>query len=93
MCGGSILTVLTTSTTVWRCALWTTSCFDRGVLGLTEKCTITVSDAFSARTTAGRRVYDLAGRVITRRLGTQLPAARHIAWHTSQVFKGNPLAV
>ena len=65
--------------------------FDRGVLGLAEDLTITVSDAFTARTPAGRRIYELLGRNVTPRRGTQLPAARHVSWHAAQVFKGLPL--
>ena len=63
--------------------------FDRGVLGLSEACRIQVSDAYTARTDAGRVVYDLLGRPLRPRPGTQLPALAHISWHRAQVFKGD----
>ena len=62
--------------------------FDRGALGLSVDFRIQVSAAFSARTEAGRRVYELLGKSLQPRAGTPLPAARHVAWHTSQVFRG-----
>lgn len=66
--------------------------FDRGVLGLTAKHHIKVSSAFTARTSAGRLVYELAERTLRPRRGTALPAADHLAWHDREVFKGSPLA-
>ncbi len=66
--------------------------FDRGVLGLTEALRIEVSDAFSARTDAGRRLYDLHGRALAPRPGTDPPATAHVRWHRRQVFRGRPLA-
>jgi len=51
-----------------------------------------VSTTFSARTPAGRSVYDLHGHQLKPRPGTALPAPVHVAWHAQQVFKGEPLA-
>jgi putative restriction endonuclease len=62
--------------------------FDRGVLGLSEEYRIQVSDAYTARTDAGRVVYDLLDRPLRPRPGTEVPALAHISWHQSQVFKG-----
>lgn len=62
--------------------------FDSGALGLSSDYRIQVSTAFSARTEAGRRVYELVGKSLRPRPGTPLPARDHINWHTSQVFKG-----
>lgn len=67
--------------------------FDRGALGLSEDYRIVVSDQFTARTEAGRRVYELADRALRPRPGTSLPAPEHLLWHTSQVFKGRLLSV
>ena len=66
--------------------------FDRGALGLTEDYRIVVSDQFTARTEAGRRVYELADRALRPRPGTRLPAPEHLRWHATQVFKGHLLA-
>ena len=66
--------------------------FDRGVLGLDDSSHLTVSAHFSARTPAGRAVYELHGQALRPRPGTPHPAPRHIAWHSSEVFKGTPLA-
>jgi putative restriction endonuclease len=66
--------------------------FDRGALGLTEDYRIVVSDQFTARTEAGRRVYELADRALRPRPGTRLPAPAHLDWHTTQVFKGRVVA-
>lgn len=65
--------------------------FDLGVLGLDANSRVQVSSAFSARTTAGRALYDLDGRPLTPRPSTSLPASEHVWWHRRQVFKGNPL--
>jgi putative restriction endonuclease len=65
---------------------------DRGVLGLTTDHSIKVSTEFSARTPAGRRIYELADVRLTPRPGTALPAPEHLHWHDRQVFKGTPLA-
>lgn len=66
--------------------------FDLGVLGLDPGLRILVSARFSARTPAGRAVYDMHGRALSPRPGTAVPAASHVSWHTRQVFKGGPLA-
>ncbi len=60
---------------------------DRGALGLTHDHRIKVSEHFTARTPAGRQVYDLAGRSLQARPGTALPAVEHLAWHDREVFK------
>ena len=51
-----------------------------------------MSDAYTARTEAGRRVYDLHDVELRPRPGTPLPAAVHVAWHGREVFKGTGLA-
>jgi putative restriction endonuclease len=66
--------------------------FDLGVLGLNPGLQVMVSAAFSARTSAGRAIYDLHGHQLAPRPGTALPAPAHVTWHTRQVFKGEPLA-
>ena len=66
--------------------------FDLGVLGLDLKLKVLVSAVFTARTSAGRAVYELHGRLLTPRPGTITPSAEHITWHTREVFKGQPLA-
>ncbi len=66
--------------------------FDRGALGLDDELRVRVSDTFTARTDAGRAVYDLHGRGLRPRPGTLLPAAEHVSWHRREVFKGNALA-
>jgi putative restriction endonuclease len=65
--------------------------FDIGVLGLDPERRILVSSAFSARTPAGRAIYELHQRQISPRPGTLAPAPAHVDWHTREVFKGNPL--
>lgn len=65
--------------------------FDRGALGLTEDYRILVSASYSARTAAGRTVYELANSELSPRPGTPLPSAANIRWHASQVFKGAAL--
>ncbi len=65
--------------------------FDLGVLGLDLEIQVQVSAAFSARTSAGRAVYDLHGLPLRPRPGTLVPAARHVEWHRHEVFKGEPL--
>jgi putative restriction endonuclease len=67
--------------------------FDLGALGLDPNHRVLVSGAFTARTPAGRAVYELHGRLLTPRPGTITPADSHITWHARQVFKGKPLAV
>jgi putative restriction endonuclease len=66
--------------------------FDLGVLGLSAALRVQVSAAFTARTSAGRAVYDLHGREMHPRPGTALPAGSHVSWHSREVFKGRPLA-
>ena len=66
--------------------------FDLGILGLGRGLRVMVSAMFSARTQAGRAVYDLHGRGLSPRPGTTLPASGHVSWHATQVFKGKPLA-
>ncbi|KXK62204.1 restriction endonuclease [Micromonospora rosaria] len=66
--------------------------FDFGALGLDAEMRVEVSAAFTARTPAGRTVYDLHGRALRPRPGTPIPAAEHVAWHRREVFKGEPLA-
>jgi putative restriction endonuclease len=61
--------------------------FDRGALGLSDDLRIDVSPAFTARTEAGKRIYDLLGRPLAPRPGTRVPATDHIEWHRTQVFK------
>lgn len=66
--------------------------FDRGVLGLSPGHAIQVSGRYSARTDEAKCVYDLHDRALEPRRGTALPAEPHVAWHTSQVFKGGALS-
>jgi putative restriction endonuclease len=65
--------------------------FDVGVLGLDERLRVVVSKSFSARTDAGRAVYGLHHRPLSPRPGTLAPSPDHIAWHTREVFKLEPL--
>ena len=67
--------------------------FDRGALGLDEEYRILVSTAYSARTEAAKRIYDLHCRPLRPRRGTALPAVEHVTWHGREVFKGEPLPV
>lgn len=66
--------------------------FDLGALGLDLNLRVLVSAVFTARTSAGRAVYELHGRLLCPRPGTITPSADHITWHTREVFKGKPLA-
>lgn len=66
--------------------------FDLGALGLDADVRVLVSATFTARTAAGRMVYELHGRELSPRPGTKVPAAGHVAWHAREVFKGEPLA-
>lgn len=66
--------------------------FDRGALGLDDQLRVQVSSAFTARTDAGRAVYDLHRRELRPRPGTSLPAAEHVSWHNEEVFQGTALA-
>jgi putative restriction endonuclease len=61
------------------------------VLGVDHELQVLVSVAFTARTDGGRAVCALHGRKLTPRPGTLAPAAAHVAWHTREVFKGEPL--
>jgi putative restriction endonuclease len=61
--------------------------FDRGALGLDTNYTVLISDHFTARTRAGRQVYELHGTALRPRPGTALPADHHVAWHRQEVFK------
>ena len=63
------------------------STLDRGALGLDTGHRIVVSDAFTARAEAARRVYDLHGQQLQPRPGTPVSSERHVRWHTTQVFK------
>ena len=65
--------------------------FDLGALGLNYELRVLVSQAFTARTDAGRAIYALHGRKLTPRPGTITPAPAHVAWHAREVFKGEPL--
>lgn len=63
--------------------------FDKGVLGVTEDWTITVSGAFVARSTnAHTQVLSLLGRpaIPPQPLFTS-PKPEYIAWHRTQVFR------
>jgi putative restriction endonuclease len=66
--------------------------FDLGALGLSSNLQVQVSGMFTARTPAGRAVYELHGLPLTPRPGTIIPSAEHLTWHARQVFKGQPLA-
>jgi putative restriction endonuclease len=66
--------------------------FDLGALGLDTSLRIHVSAVFTARTSAGRALYDLHGRELRPRPGTATPGAEHVSWHRREVFKGEPLA-
>jgi putative restriction endonuclease len=66
--------------------------FDLGALGLSPNLHVQVSGMFTARTPAGRAVYQLHGRPLSPRPGTTTPSARHITWHSREVFKGKALA-
>ncbi len=66
--------------------------FDRGALGLDDDHRIQVSALFSARTDSAKAVYDLHDRPLRARRGTPLPGAEHVAWHSTQVFKGSALS-
>lgn len=65
--------------------------FDRGALGLSDDARVQVSEQFRA-VGVGRQVYDLHGVALRPRPGAALPASAHVAWHRTQVFKGDPLA-
>ncbi|MFD5031421.1 phosphorothioated DNA-binding restriction endonuclease [Streptomyces sp. NPDC058220] len=64
--------------------------FDKGVLGLTADRDITVSRSFVGRSDAARQfVTDLVGRpLLAPQPGSPDVAPDHIAWHSTQVFRG-----
>ncbi|BBC34514.1 hypothetical protein SGFS_058080 [Streptomyces graminofaciens] len=66
--------------------------FDKGVLGVDTGHRVLVSQAFVGRSAAAREhVTALAGRpLIGPQPGARPVAAPHIAWHTAQVFHGEP---
>jgi putative restriction endonuclease len=66
--------------------------FDRGALGLGHDHHIKVSVNYTARTVAGRKIYELADRPLRPRPATPLPRAEHLAWHAREVFKGPCIA-
>jgi putative restriction endonuclease len=66
--------------------------FDHGVLGVDVDLRVHVSTTYTARTSAGRTLYDLHGTRVQARPGTPMPAAEHLRWHRRWVFKGRPLA-
>ena len=66
--------------------------FDRGAIALDASHRLLVSESYSARTPAGRGLYDLHGRTLRPRPGTPLPRDVHVAWHRREVFKGVALA-
>lgn len=61
--------------------------FDIGVLGLDQDLKMQVSSAFTARTDAGRAIYELHQRKLSPRPGTMVPATSHVQWHIREVFK------
>jgi putative restriction endonuclease len=63
--------------------------FDRGALGLTHDLHIQVSPLYTARTEAGRHIYDLLDQPLRPRPGTPTPSLEHVHWHQSQVFKAS----
>lgn len=63
---------------------------DRGALGLTHDHRIKVSPHYTARTPAGRHVYDLADQALHPRPGTPLPSHEYLHWHDREVFKAEP---
>jgi putative restriction endonuclease len=65
--------------------------FDRGVLGVGLDLRVHVSATYTARTRAGRALYDLHGVELLARPGTAMPAAEHLEWHRDWVFKGEAL--
>jgi len=74
------------------CVLLHHKLFDVAALGLDPALRIQVSMTFTARTPAGRALYDLHGRQLHLRPGTTLPNLDHVRWHAREVFKGQPLA-
>ncbi|MPY30298.1 restriction endonuclease [Streptomyces adustus] len=66
--------------------------FDKGVLGVDDGHRVLVSQRFVGHSPAARRhVVALSGRpLIGPQPGARPVAAEHLAWHTSQVFHGDP---
>ncbi|MFV8129163.1 phosphorothioated DNA-binding restriction endonuclease [Streptomyces syringium] len=66
--------------------------FDQGVLGLSEQRRIMVSQEFIGDGRAARgQVHDLSGQpLMGPQPGTDPVDPEHIAWHTRQVFRGEP---
>ncbi len=64
---------------------------DRGALGLSTPDTIAVSSSFTARGPIARSVYDLHGRRLCPRPGTQLPDEAYVDWHREEVFRAPTL--
>ena len=66
---------------------------DRGAIGLATDRTVTVSSMFVTRSAAGNAVRALHGSPLrSPASGTPLVATGYITWHTTQVFKGAPVA-
>ena len=62
---------------------------DRGVVGVNPQLRVTVSRHFHGGGRAKELIIDLTGRPLTGpQHGLPVPAAEHLAWHRSQVFKG-----
>lgn len=61
--------------------------FDRGALGLSDDLRIQISPLYTARTDAGRLIYELSDRAVRPRPGATPPATEHVRWHQTQVFK------
>ncbi|CAL9501020.1 hypothetical protein SUDANB15_03419 [Streptomyces sp. enrichment culture] len=66
--------------------------FDKGVLGVGEGHRVLVSQRFVGHSPAARaQVTELSGRpLVGPQPGAAPVAARHRAWHTAQVFHGDP---
>ncbi|MFB7334396.1 phosphorothioated DNA-binding restriction endonuclease [Streptomyces adustus] len=66
--------------------------FDKGVLGVDDGHRVLVSQRFVGHSPAARRhVVALSGRpLIGPQPGARPVAAEYLAWHTSQVFHGDP---
>ena len=64
--------------------------FDRGAIGLTADHKVTVSSRFIGRSPAAEQlVLALVDRPLVRpQSGQSLPAAKHVSWHETQVFRG-----
>lgn len=64
--------------------------FDCGALGLSADHRVRVSALYTARTDTGRAVKELHDRPLSSDAQRLLPAARHVAWHSDEVFKAGP---